>query len=158
MTPRITKAIDIFLDALNNGTLAKGDCAACAVGNLVAAGMKIPIKLYDDVKTEEDIQENEHWAVALNPMVLHFSPFSLEKGLKCIEVTDFSVPELRRIEKIFERNTNISYFSFKYYTKEQIRADQIKGLEAVIKVMLEFDEQPEEVFEVFTKKAELIAI
>ena len=39
MTPRIQKAIDIFLDAINQGTLAKGSCAACAVGNLVAHGL-----------------------------------------------------------------------------------------------------------------------
>ena len=39
MNNRITKAIDIFLDAINEGTLAKGNCCACAVGNLVAHGM-----------------------------------------------------------------------------------------------------------------------
>lgn len=36
MTPRIEKAIDIFLDALNKGTLVSKSCSACAVGNLVA--------------------------------------------------------------------------------------------------------------------------
>ena len=36
MTPRIQEAIDVFLDAINNGTLAKGTCTACAVGNLAA--------------------------------------------------------------------------------------------------------------------------
>ena len=44
MTERISKAIDIFLDAVNNGTLAKGTCIACAVGNLVAHGMGGEIK------------------------------------------------------------------------------------------------------------------
>lgn len=38
MTQRVQKAIDIFLDAINNGTLAKGSCTRCAVGNLVRAG------------------------------------------------------------------------------------------------------------------------
>ncbi|NJL78547.1 MAG: hypothetical protein HC917_06310 [Richelia sp. SM2_1_7] len=39
MTERISKAIDVLLDAVNNRTLAKGTCTACAVGNLIAAGL-----------------------------------------------------------------------------------------------------------------------
>ena len=45
MTERIKKAIDIFLDAINNGTLAKGTCIACAVGNLVADAINYKIDM-----------------------------------------------------------------------------------------------------------------
>lgn len=66
---------------------------------------------------------------------------------------------LKAIEKgTFETNTRISYHKYDYYTSEEIRADQIKGLEAVVQVMLDFDDCKELVQEIFTSKAELIPV
>lgn len=158
LTSRISKAIDIFLDAINEGTLAKGTCAACAVGNLVAKGigMKIPeISIVDD-----GILENEHWMGILQKKGCGYSLAWANDvvGTNNIESTDFNWKELRFIENEFENNTKIYYNEYNYYTKKEIREDQIKGLEAVVKVMMTFDELEEDVKEVFTSKAELIEL
>jgi hypothetical protein len=162
MTKRIEKAIDIFLDAINNGTLAKGTCVACAVGNLVRTGMGIEINL------DSNYGDSETWRLGFctsNGLQTRikksdFSSYQLKLYEKAIAATDFTEDELAAIEYAFETNTQITGCSYDNdgYSKKHVRADQIKGLEAVVKVMLEFDEQSEQVEDVFTKKAELIAI
>jgi hypothetical protein len=83
---------------------------------------------------------------------------SIELGLKAISYTDFTEEELSQIEYTFEKNTSIHADDYYFHTKEEIRQDQIKGLEAVVRVMLKFDKCQDEVQEVFTSKAELIPI
>jgi len=156
MTPRIQKAIDIFLDALNEGTLAKGTCAACAVGNLVAHGMGIKAQIPINEEDFQKTKENEHWASVL--FRFHGPHFLKDKGKKCVESTDFTKEELGHIEEAFEHNTKIFWDDYYKYSKEEIRKDQLKGLEAVVEVMLQFDNQKDNVQEVFTNKAQLITI
>ncbi len=159
MTNRISEAIDIFLDAINNGTLAKGSCHACAVGNLVAAGQGgIISRDFDSCTTI-----NNAWGKLFSSNYYgkqHFNTDYLNhlRIIENIEATKFTLKELMKIENAFEANTKISCYLYSEYSKEQIRKDQIKGLEAVVKVMLKFDEQQDDVKEVFTRKAELIAI
>jgi hypothetical protein len=169
MTERVQKAIDIFLDAINDGTLAKGNCVACAVGNLVAYGLGGKItRIKDDVGDVAlgcDV-DNVSWSIAFSTGLLdqnvHHCFFEDEKVLSNIAATDFSLEELMAIEFAFEINTEIRFRFYANYTPEQIRADQIKGLEAVVKVMLSFDSDKEvqdaEVYECFTSKAELIPL
>ncbi len=151
MEKRVEKAIDVLLDSLNNGTLAKGTCAACAVGNLVGAAIGVePKMLKGEIK-------NAFWGVAFaeNPdkYVMNIV------GQKQIAQTDFSYSEIVRIESAFEENTDIYFDKYPYYSKESIRADQIRGLEAVVKCMLSFSGDKEsDVKQVFTEKAELIEI
>ncbi len=169
MEKRIENAIDIFLDALNNGTLAKGTCFACAVGNLVAAGMDaVVIHQIDGNKHKYDCtKNNKDWSQ------LFYTPPSgkqattdyekvfkhLPRLKKEIENTNFTVYELAQIEFAFETNAKINHQHYHGYTKEEIRADQIKALEAVVKVMLTFNEDTKtDVKEVFTNKAELIKL
>lgn len=166
MTPRIQKAIDIFLDAINQGTLAKGSCAACAVGNLVANGIggKIYKKNNDfDLRFYFDCdKENSYWGrlfyTADGRQRFNEESIFYEKAIENIKATDFTLKELMKIEYAFETNTCIDFNIYNNYSKEEIRKDQIKGLEAVVKVMLEFDEQRDDVKEVFTSKAELIPL
>ncbi len=160
MTKRIQNAIDIFLDAINNGTLAKGTCIACAVGNLVAAGMGGVIKV--DEEGLRCSKENHHWGMLFTTCggEQDFDQNCLINSsvLKNLESTEFTLDELMKIEYAFERNTKLEWVFYGLYSKNEIREDQIKGLEAVVKVMLEFDEQVDDVREVFTNKAELISI
>lgn len=173
MTQRIEHAIDIFLDALNKGTLAKGTCAACAVGNLVADGMGGKISIVNGVfKCDEynsrwnilfmtDNQGNQDFRDQLyvNRVFKSFTKKEyFEGGEQNVSVTDFTEQELATIEFTFETNTKIHNTDYDEHSQEEIRADQIKGLEAVVKVMLKFDEVKEDVETVFTKKAELISI
>ena len=73
-------------------------------------------------------------------------------GLSNVEATDFTGLELAQIEFAFESNTEIRYEEYHRETPENIRADQIKGLEAVVNVMMKFDDVKADVKEVFTNK------
>ena len=158
MTGRIERAIDVFLDAINKGTLAKGSCTACAVGNLVAHGLGAKIQ----PRSFHCNMDNTHWSdffwsTSVGPVVT-FRKMYDPNVIENIEATEFNWKELSRIEHAFESNAKIHADDYQRYSKEKIRADQIKGLEAVIKVMLEFDDQKLDVKEIFTKKADLIPI
>lgn len=165
LTKRIENAINIFLDAINEGTLASGACSCCAVGNLVASTIGIKAVVPKSVlEYSRNHFKNECWA----PIILEslridasnekFKDFNKKESLEIISSTGFTIQELSIIERTFEDNTNINFSLYDFYNKEEIRADQIKGLEAVIKVMMQFDECKENIKEVFTHKARLIAI
>jgi hypothetical protein len=168
MTKRIQNAIDIFLDAINEGTLGKGACVACAVGNLVAYGMGSKV-VNDGVffDTEPKVHNNIWGGLfctvgnsqTVTPNIHEAIKHSWYKDLrKAIKKIDFTIDELMQIEFAFETNTKIIHKLYNIHTKEEVRADQIKGLEAVVKLMLTFDEQVDDVKEIFTKKAELIPL
>lgn len=162
MTPRIENAINVFLKALEQGTLAKAACTACAVGNLVADGMNHDINLDDDYKPF--IARNAYWGSLFtttdgkqrisDPDYLR--KLEYEKAVDNIESTEFTQEELMAIEYAFETNTEIIISCYKDTSKQDIRADQMKGLEAVVEVMMDFDDVKDSIQEVFTSKAELI--
>ena len=157
MTDRVQKAIDIFLDAINEGTLAAGTCTACAVGNLVADAINCEIVI---PKKNSSIGKfkNVHWMIPIAELRGIPTDFSNFEGLRQISLTGFTLEELNLIELVFERNSYIKYYNYKNYSQEEIRKDQIKGLKAVIETMLQFDEQNDNIEEVFVKKAELIPL
>lgn len=162
MTNRIQNAIDIFLDAINKGTLVKGNCVACAVGNLVAAGIGGTITINYDYGVVICDKDNWAWNTYFftcdgKQKVTNYMQ-DVPSVIKNIKATEFTAKELMQIEYTFETNTDIPLSAYQYNTNEAIRADQIKGLEAVVKVMLEFDKCSDSVAEVFTNKAELIAV
>ena len=162
MTNRIKNAIDIFLDAINKGTLAKGHCAACAVGNLVAAGIGGTITINYDYGVASCDKDNYSWheyfVTCDGTQKINKRFEDLPSVVKNIKATEFTGKELMQIEYAFETNTDIPLADYQYCSPEAIRADQIKGLNAVVKVMLEFDDCSDSVAEVFTNKAELIAV
>lgn len=165
MTERVQKAIDIFLDSLNDGTLVAGNCAACAVGNLVAAncGVKLSVGKYMDgsikVSPEHDTAflpelgreaQLRSWVNLfctsdrgqMRSSIKGFTPEMQKEMLAIVNRTGFTIDELAEIE----------------YTFETVARHQgvIDALEAVVQVMLNFDDNVEDVKEVFTKKAEAI--
>jgi hypothetical protein len=169
MQKRVENAINIFLDALNNKTLVKGDCTKCAVGNLIREGCK-----YSNMEYNKDILPLEGDTI-INWSMLFCTEYGIQKFhkdkidrvlyiypevKKQFDSVDFTIEELAEIEKTFERNTKIYGCQYERFSEEEIRKDQIKGLEAVVKVMLGFSEKDRDisVYEVFTKKAELIPI
>jgi len=163
MEARVERAIDIFLDAINNGTLAKGTCKACAVGNLVAAGMGAKIFKVNMVRRFGCDMANDAWGEAFATNGFSQSVYEKELNdpmvIQNISATEFTWQELAAIEFAFERTTIINVMSYDDAEPSEIRADQIRGLEAVVKVMLSFSNDKEsDVKQVFTDKAELIEI
>ena len=163
MTPRIQKAIDIFLDSLNNGTLLAGNCSACAVGNLIAEafGMKYFVEgttiCYDDIVSINREYSPTVWSnFFINGTVKDNNDASEKKAMDIIcKQTGFTLPELAAIERAFESNC---YLKGKDHDPIELRKSQIKGLAAAVEVMMGFDDIQEDVQEVFTSKAELIPI
>lgn len=173
MTKRIQKAIDIFLDALNKGTLAKGTCAACAVGNLVADGLKSDIALeidkeygvgyYTFIPTDSKSQlwGNVFFTPELGKQVNRpkenveaiCGEGAYDEAMETLAKTDFTIEELMKIEYVFEKSTFIHFTEYHHHTKDEVFKDQIRGLEAVVALMMTFDEVKEDVKEVFTDKA-----
>jgi hypothetical protein len=150
ITPRISKAIDIFLDALNKGELRKRSCSACAVGNLVKHGLK--------EKYPNKFIKNNYWGKLFATSNIFGQHINLEylndeKVLLNIKATDFTWQELAKIEHAFEINTRISGFYYDEYSKEEIFKDQLNGLIAVIEVMMDFDNCLSDIDELFTNKA-----
>jgi hypothetical protein len=174
MTQRVMKAIDIFLDAINGGTLAKGTCTACAVGNLVAHGLGGKVRIirkpdftyaYCEDERKNHV-ENREWSTAFRTswesQTVDSDFFYNPEVIKNIEATDFTLEELMQIEYAFEINTKYSIISYHKCAPQEIRADQINGLAAVVKVMLSFEDKELAtdalVQELFIDKANLITI
>lgn len=146
MTKRIRKAIDILLDAINNGTLAKGHCSHCAVGNLVSYGMHNP-EFRDSAWRWSDL-----FVTIKGKQIINEDFLTDQRVLNCIIATDFTWRELAKIEYAFETNTKIHCNDYTKFSKGEIKQDQIRGLESAVRVMLEFDECKELIKEVFTDK------
>ncbi len=160
ISKRIQNAIDVFLDALNEGTLAKGSCVACAIGNLVAKGLngKITQNKYNFKCNIDNTAWSDLFYTSEGEQILSIRKLDDKDVLKNINSTEFSWEELAKIEFTFETNTEIQHSKYNQFSKKEIRQDQIKGLEAIVQLMLTFDENKEDVKEVFTNKAELITI
>lgn len=175
LTERISNAIDIFLDAINEGTLAKGDCTKCAIGNLVRKGMGLSKEEYCLGKLRSlgdgsfinwslifstnnrfNYQKNKPQKFNRDNYKAILVNYPLIK--EQIDSTEFTVEELAKIENTFEKNTKIWFSDYIFHSKEKVREDQIRGLEAVVRVMMEFDNCEDNVKEVFTSKAELIEV
>jgi len=156
ITPRIERAIDVFLDALNDGTLVKGTCSACAVANLVAKGMGRDINIRTVGRGFDMDDPNAQWMLILDESTTNAHKniaWALQEGRKGVESTDFSINELILIEEAFESEAVLFYYYYDLYPIERVRQDQINGLEAVVKVMMTFDDVKQDVEEVFTNKA-----
>jgi len=164
LTPRIEKAIDIFLDALNDGTLASGHPCGCAVGNLVSFGIEGNITSYTDVDNYSGVlfkctENNTAWHYGSSVMSRNNEYPELTSDAKSnIDATDFSAFEIFEIESAFECGCKIGHGAYSSVSKQAIRQDQINGLAAVVKVMMTFDDVQEDIQEVFINKAELIEL
>jgi hypothetical protein len=138
---RFDRTIKVLVNAFFNGTLAKGTCAACAVGNMVAAAIRLKL-------TREDMSDvekyNVFWMYPLNNYRRCNNGFfinddHLQGGKEQIEATGYSVEEINKIEYTFEKYTNLHFTDYYDKTKEQIMEDQYNGLMAVVDVLCEIE-------------------
>lgn len=156
MEQRVENAINVFLNAIKEGTLAKGSCSACAVGNLVAHGVggKLTVDKYGSIWCD---RINSTWSrlfvTVFGKQDIRLSRLDDVEIMCEIDSTEFTWKELASIEKAFECNTKIEANDYGEHTYSEILDDQIKGLEAVIKVMLSFSgDTKTDIKEVFTDK------
>lgn len=147
MSPRIQRAIDVFLDALNEGTLKARSTCGCAVGNLILAG----VRQSDDYSLEKNPHHEDLWIIRkistgkeqwVSGWFCDLSHRNSNKHYQredsLLNLCEFSWDELDQIERTFENTAR----------DEGI----VKALSAVVDLMLSFDNQEEDVFEIFESK------
>jgi hypothetical protein len=149
MQERTKRAFEILADAYNNGTLAAGHCACCAVGNLVAATTyPIELELLKVIISKRDLGislQCARWTTTWTGNTVFF---------EVAQNTGYSERELYFIERAFEENTKIDVYDYHRYPKYRIKEDQFNGLKAVAEVLLELDTDPFDIEEVFLNKLE----
>ncbi|MGA9651938.1 hypothetical protein [Pedobacter sp.] len=157
MTKRFKNAIDALVYAFFNDTLAKSECSACAVGNIVAHafGKKLNPERLDFSVRNDNGTPNDAWGQAFATdwgyQDIVKSKLKDARVLECINSTGYSVLEMAKVEKAFESNTKIRYSAYDNHSKDEIMQDQYKGLMAVVSVLCEIEgiEDPSEYKELF---------
>ncbi len=126
---RFNRALKALVKGYFDGTLEKGDCSMCAVGNMVGLAddcFTLPKWRYVFVTNEKGYQ--------------HFDLSNYRDGAKDqIDSTGYTPFELARVEKAFESSTEIRGFSYPLHTDQAIDQDQLNGLMAVVDVLCEID-------------------
>jgi hypothetical protein len=138
---RFNDAISALVKGYINGTLAKGSCEACAVGNIVAKGIGCDIVSHDSVF--DWIGQVPSWFLVFitesngNQYIHPENYFGSIKDQ--IDSTGYTWQELAKVEKAFEQNTKISFENYENVTPEEIDKDQLNGLYAVVDVLCEIE-------------------
>lgn len=151
---RFNNAIDALVTGFFNGTLAKGNCAACAVGNIVAKGLGG--KVTKDKGGFECSVANRGWTsvfMSHSDGTQTVTPYYYILDSKIqIDSTGYDWMELAKVESAFEKNTKILFTVYYKCSKEQIMADQYSGLMAVVDVLCEIEgiEEAQEIKEAFS--------
>lgn len=137
---RFNKATDALYNAFFNGTLAKGNCLKCAVGNIVSSCL--------GAVNENDAYEKGAWKWKRlfytnekgqqNPKN-NYLENAITEALKIISYTGYTEDELAKIEYAFETNTKINHEDYFQYSTQETLEDQYNGLVAVFDVLLELE-------------------
>lgn len=139
---RFNDAIDALVKGYIHGTLAKGACAACAVGNIVAKGINCDIVVNQDGGFDW-IGEVSLWSnvfMTRSDGKQRVDPVFYFGSIKDqIDSTGYTWQELARVERTFEQNTKISFENYQHVTPEEIDKDQLNGLYAVVDVLCEIE-------------------
>lgn len=145
MTQRFEKAYNALYNAFMNDTLAKGTCAACAVGNIVAdaLGGKVSKSGNGFVCDVPNTWWSMFFVTTDNKQHITDEYNDDINYGRLKDLTGYSVEELAKIEFAFETNTKISFNEYFSSTEEQIMEDQFNGLMAVMDVMIELDDVKE---------------
>ena len=156
---RFDVAIASLMKGYMNGTLAKGNCAACAVGNMVAGATGRTIKKSQDFDGEVDFDfvnvighiNNPSWQLVFSTsnrdkrlsrekrQVIEMQYYKDSAQLD-IDATGYSIQELADVEWAFEKATKIMFHDYhRKRDKRKIDEDQLKGLFAVVDVLCKIE-------------------
>lgn len=144
-------SVAVLVKAFFDGTLAKGLCAACAVGNLVAAGQggtitrTLPFVRHND----RDVTfccdtKNQYWGslfTTADGEQQFCSDYLRNSEVRAnIRATGYATRDLMRIEYAFETHTDICATAYHRHSEEEILDDQYRGLMAVLDVLFDIHE------------------
>jgi|GEM_PF-3143474 hypothetical protein len=140
MTKRFQNAYDALVKGFYNGTLEKGSCSACAVGNIVRHAEGLPVIIHED-GCDKVVDRGIYW-YGIILFIVNGSSVFYEKGIgeKVEALTGYNPSDIAKIEYAFESATKIERsISYKNYSESEIIADQYNGLMAVMDVLMELD-------------------
>lgn len=139
MKTRFEKAVMKLYTAFHEGTLDSGDCAHCAVGNIV--GNKTWSNVIGYSHLPDSISE-KYFKRLINRQ-MHKNKNAFDVGLQEIEKTGYTPYELMKLESIF----------MDVVVDNKIET-QFKGLCEVVKYLAELDgvENPMEIMHLFKNK------
>ena len=156
---RFDRAIAALVKGYMNGTLAKGNCSACAVGNIVAGAIDCTIKKSEKPNGTIDFDFVSIIGHVTGPFWQNVFVTSVRDGRLSrnvrqeinmlsyhgqseiqIDATGYSVKELADIEWAFEKATKIYFNDYhRKRDKRKIDEDQLKGLFAVVDVLCKIE-------------------
>ena len=152
---RFNRAIKALVKGFFNDTLAKNNCSACAVGNIVAESIGEKVVLdnpyaivmansakwqYIFSAVDGYCYRSFHELAANNGHIGKTqSEIQYNEGMQCIERTGYTTDELIKIETAFESNTKIYWHKYPFTQKNEIMQDQFNGLMAVVEVLCKLD-------------------
>lgn len=150
MTTRFKNAIDALVHAFFNDTLAKGNCCACAIGNICAASIGAKVIRNDRFQSFfETIRDgypvdNYSWKKLFFTDAAGIQHITCRPGdhpyaLSIVKKTRYSIKQLAKVEAAFESSTKIDFMYYGLHSKEAIMQDQYKGLMAVVDVLCEIE-------------------
>lgn len=141
-TERFSTALKALIIAFFDETLEKGNCAACAVGNMVAGAYGKKANL-EAVACGAGL--NTDWKALfmsdLDGQIIRPWQYSsiVSRALMLIEKTGYSEMELARVELAFESSTKILGRFYSSVTRDEIMQDQFNGLIAVVDILCEIE-------------------
>lgn len=106
---RFDKTVGILVKAYMNDTLTHGECAACAVGNIVAARIGCDVVVGDHgaffwVKDGKTFGPAWHHVFITRRVRQRINPRAYKGVVKQqIDLTEYTWQELARVEKVFEK-------------------------------------------------------
>lgn len=158
MTERFQKAYDALVNAFFNDTLARGTCAACAVGNIVAAAKGGIVGRYPGSIRFNCTVNNSFWRdlfytafdgiqeITFRPRKHKYeiskpgTANSVQLCQELFDLTGYTADDLALVEYAFETNTEIYYNGYYHHTPQEILEDQYRGLCAVFEVLCWLDD------------------
>jgi len=147
------RTVQVLVDAYENKHLHSMSCAACTVGNLIAAANQFTIcngVSWIDSNGEKVKSTNDWLSSIIDFRGGIAYSYDKSRANELISSTGYSVAELSRIEKAFE--TTMSDRRTLYFgvdpaiRKKAIVKDQRYGLEAVYNVLLKIHEADDMLF------------
>lgn len=151
MTTRFKKSYDALIKAYFEGTLAKGTCLACACANIIAdaQGGKIS-QLPPDKNGRVNFicdTNNSFWSeifICGEPTSFVDEPFIESSKQDLLDLTGYSWEEMMLVERAFESTCRLNNTHYGHCTQQEILKDQFNGLSAVVDVLCELDNIPNE--------------
>ncbi len=141
---RFTSAYDSLIASFFDGTLSKGYCTTCAIGNIVARAQGIIPTRNNKIFDMSKHLKVSFWALLFLTSNGHQDKFYEKGGCheemnRLKDITGYTAEELAKVEWVFEQNTKIYQFNYPSYSEQEILEDQYNGLCAVFEVLCRLD-------------------